>query len=53
MKELTFEKANGNGQSRCIICKVIAWDCFMYKVKELKDKRVCGPCKKAYEERHM
>lgn len=51
MKEIkyTFEKATGNGQSKCIKCGTISWDCFMYKVKEFNDNRVCLDCKKLLE----
>ena len=45
----TFEKANGNGHSKCIKCGVISWDCFMHKVKELDERRVCSACKKLLE----
>lgn len=45
----TFEKANGSGQSKCIKCGTISWDCFMWKAKELYDKRVCYECKKLLE----
>ena len=41
---LTFEQANGNGQSCCLRCKCISWDSMMYKVKEFGDRRVCGEC---------
>ena len=49
MNKYTFEKANGNGQSQCQKCGAIEWDCFMYKVKEFDDKRVCVECKKHME----
>ena len=42
----TFERANGNGQSKCLRCGLIGWDCMMYKVKEIDDHRVCSSCKK-------
>lgn len=45
----TLERANGNGQSACIICGTVNWDSFMYKVKEFNDKRVCFDCKKLLE----
>jgi len=45
----TFEKANGNGQSKCIRCGQISWDSMMYKVKEIDDHRVCSVCKKILE----
>ena len=49
MNKYTFEKANGNGQSQCQKCGIVEWDCFMYKVKEFDDKRVCCDCKKHME----
>lgn len=49
MNKYTFEKANGNGQSQCQKCGAVEWDCFMYKVKEFDDKRVCAECKKHME----
>ena len=47
----TFESANGNGQSTCYRCGCRSWDSFMYKVKELDDKRVCSDCKKLLEKK--
>lgn len=49
MSKYTFEKTNGNGQSQCQKCGTIEWDCFMYKVKEFDNHRVCGDCKKHME----
>lgn len=49
MSKYTFEKANGNGQSQCQKCGIVEWDCFMYKVKEFDDHRVCAECKKHME----
>lgn len=49
MSKYTFEKANGNGQSQCQKCGIVSWDCFMYKVKEFDNKRVCTDCKKHME----
>ena len=48
MNKYTFEEANGNGLSQCQKCGIIEWDCFMYKVKEFDNKRVCYDCKKTY-----
>lgn len=45
MNKYTFEKANGNGLSKCQKCGIIGWDSFMYKVKEFNDCRVCDDCK--------
>ena len=49
MKKYNFELATGEGQSQCQKCGVICWDCFMYKVKEFDNRRVCDECKKHME----
>ena len=49
MNKYTFEKAKGNGSSQCQKCGLVSWDCFMYKVKEFDDYRVCDECKKHME----
>lgn len=49
MNKYTFIKANGNGLSQCQKCGIVSWDCFMYKVKEFDDRRVCDECKKHME----
>lgn len=46
MNKYTFERANGEGLSPCKICGTVTWDCFMYKVKEFGNRRVCDKCKK-------
>lgn len=50
MSKYTFEKANGEGHSQCQKCGSISWDCFMFKVKEFDNGRVCYGCKRLMED---
>lgn len=49
MSNYTFKKATGEGLSQCQKCGVICWDCFMFKVKEFDNHRVCAECKRHME----
>lgn len=49
MSKYTFEKANGEGLSQCQKCDIVSWDCFMYKVKEFDNHRVCNDCKNTWK----
>lgn len=49
MSKYTFEKANGEGSLQCQKCDIVSRDCFMYKVKEFDNHRVCNDCKKHME----